>query len=821
MSASDPEMKRSTICLNMIVRNEAHVIKRALMSIKPHVQYYVIVDTGSTDGTQDIIRAYMEKAGIPGEIHQREWKDFATNRNEAIELARGKADYLMILDADDVIVGACPSRLVHSHYAIRVEDGSLEYERCHIFRSDLPFHYVGVLHEYLEAPPPSSDIVMVRLSSLTYRRYHEGARSKGKQLTYKNDAEVLGRAMEIEKDPTLRARYAYYRAQSYGDAGMFEEALAAYQGRTMMEGGFLEETFISFYRLAGLLVHLNRSAEEIERAYMRAYEFRPSRIEPIHDLCLYLRNHNMYRRAFTYAKSVADVTTTSDILFIDRAIYDWKMQDELALAAFYSGEKNYARQVTEKLLKNNRLPAEQIPRMKMNLRHCAEIGELSYDPSNIPENHSPTKMGSVIDRMRENIGVGGTEFGAMMTLFALATSIRAETIVEVGRFRGASTFALGSALKLLSIGWKEAPEAHQRREIDYTRLEDPTVRRHLFSIEKYPLPEVKDHMRDDGLEPFITYLDKPSDQVTPGDLEDRPVDLAFIDGDHSYAGCMNDVMRFMPLVREGGYLIVHDYYGWFDQAGNNNSPIKQVCDVLEKDFEHLLIDTGYMSLMIFRKTGSRRRVEPVVDSSPMTLSEYDLFVNKTLADIEASPIGQYTIEHVLTLPQLKREGLWLEFGCYTGTSIKKLAAARGAAEVFGFDSFEGLPEDWRPKENLGKGAFALSNVPPAPPGAEFVVGWFEDTLPKFRFNSPVTLVHIDCDIYSAALCALKGVLPFIIPGTIIVFDELTGYAEFKDHEMKALFEISGDGLEYRWISHQGPLWKNSAALIVTRVNVSG
>ncbi len=90
---------KTTLCLNMIVKNEAHVIERALASVKPFIDYWVIVDTGSTDGTQEVIKAYFQD--IPGELYERPWKNFGYNRTEALELARNKGDYLVIVDADD------------------------------------------------------------------------------------------------------------------------------------------------------------------------------------------------------------------------------------------------------------------------------------------------------------------------------------------------------------------------------------------------------------------------------------------------------------------------------------------------------------------------------------------------------------------------------------------------------------------------------------------------------------------------------------------------------------------------------------------------
>src|SRR5271154_3365703 len=92
-------MGRKTICLNMIVKNESHVIRRCLSSLKHLIDYWVIVDTGSTDGTQKTIEEYLYE--IPGELHERPWVNFGHNRNEALDLARGKCDYILLMDADE------------------------------------------------------------------------------------------------------------------------------------------------------------------------------------------------------------------------------------------------------------------------------------------------------------------------------------------------------------------------------------------------------------------------------------------------------------------------------------------------------------------------------------------------------------------------------------------------------------------------------------------------------------------------------------------------------------------------------------------------
>ena len=165
---------------------------------------------------------------------------------------------------------------------------------------------------------------------------------------------------------------------------------------------------------------------------------------------------------------------------------------------------------------------------------------------------------------------------------------------------------------------------------------------------------------------------------------------------------------------------------------------------------------------------------------------YELFVDQAVRQILACPAVDFPLTTVRGLPDLARSGLWLEFGVFKGRSLRMLAAARGNAQVFGFDSFRGLPEDW--KQGLPRGSFSVAGVAPEIQGATCVVGLFEDTLPTFEFSAPVTLAHIDCDIGSAAQTALKAIVPHLADVSYVVFDELWNYDGFEKHEMQALYD---------------------------------
>jgi hypothetical protein len=132
-------------------------------------------------------------------------------------------------------------------------------------------------------------------------------------------------------------------------------------------------------------------------------------------------------------------------------------------------------------------------------------------------------------------------------------------------------------------------------------------------------------------------------------------------------------------------------------------------------------------------------------------------------------------------------GLHMEFGVYQGRSlalIRKYLPEQ--IRLYAFDSFAGLPEQWR---DARIGAFRTC-LRPCLPNTELVEGWFEDTVPKFaaQYPHPVSFMHIDCDLYSSTKTILDSFAKHIVSGTIILFDELFGYDGFQDHEYRALKE---------------------------------
>ncbi|MDP2815054.1 MAG: class I SAM-dependent methyltransferase [Rectinemataceae bacterium] len=136
------------------------------------------------------------------------------------------------------------------------------------------------------------------------------------------------------------------------------------------------------------------------------------------------------------------------------------------------------------------------------------------------------------------------------------------------------------------------------------------------------------------------------------------------------------------------------------------------------------------------------------------------------------------------------DGLVCEFGVYHGTTINRIAARYPNKEIHGFDSFEGLPEDWMVEGS--KGTYSTGKViPQTAPNVKMHIGLFHDTLPLFleKHEGPAAFLHIDSDIYSSAKTVLTLMRRRIVSGTVIVFDEFFNYAGFQEHEFRAFFEF--------------------------------
>src|SRR5260221_7629846 len=226
------------LCLNMIVRNETANLERCLGAVADHIACWVIGDTGSTDGTQDLIRSFFAARKLPGELHSFPFENFGQARNAALDCAAATSlayDYLLFADADMELVVDDPafrSRLDAPGYRLIQRAGSgLTYWNTRLVRRNAGARYHGVTHEYVDVPGGVEE-----LRGAWYRDHASGANRVDKS---DRDIRLLSTALEQEPE---NLRYWFYLAQSYRDAGRAAEAAEAYAKRAEM-GGWDEEAW--------------------------------------------------------------------------------------------------------------------------------------------------------------------------------------------------------------------------------------------------------------------------------------------------------------------------------------------------------------------------------------------------------------------------------------------------------------------------------------------------------------------------------------------------------------------------------------------------
>ncbi len=177
------------------------------------------------------------------------------------------------------------------------------------------------------------------------------------------------------------------------------------------------------------------------------------------------------------------------------------------------------------------------------------------------------------------------------------------------------------------------------------------------------------------------------------------------------------------------------------------------------------------------------------------------YIEQNMLSIHSTTTRNQVLKQALE--HAKLDGLYLEFGVFSGKTINLIANARPSETVYGFDSFEGLPEFWR--DGYKPGHFHTNDtLPKVSKNVELIKGWFSDTLPDF-INSKkrnIAFLHIDCDLYSSTVDIFKALHPYIKEDTIIVFDEYFNYVGWRDGEFKAFKEYTETyNIQYEYLTY--------------------
>ena len=316
------------ICLNMIVKNESKIIKRALDSVKNQLTCYAICDTGSTDNTIDIIKDTLKD--LPGTISVIKFTDFSQARNEALDIGMDVAkkcncDYLLLIDADMELKGTIPSELNKECYLIIQVNDILQYENARLLKVGSLAKYRCPTHEYL------SYNEMDRLSLKdVYLIDHNDGNHENKLLRDKKLLED-----ELIKNNTPRCMF--YLARTYHDIGEHENALKLFEAKIKL-GGWPEEIFMSYMIAASSYKFLNDIGSYI-RMLEKAIKTNSNRAEPYCELAEFYMAESNHTLAWLYANQALSCKIDRKFLFCDTSAYTHRPLFVLSVIGYYMGDE--------------------------------------------------------------------------------------------------------------------------------------------------------------------------------------------------------------------------------------------------------------------------------------------------------------------------------------------------------------------------------------------------------------------------------------------------------------------------------------------------
>lgn len=347
------------VCLVAIVKDEKDDIVGMLETMKPYIDAWVISDTGSTDGTQEIIENYMR--GVPGKLIQDTWQDFGTNRTRNLRAAeewlkseaspRNTDDdwFFFWIDADDRFEAGSNFRWpTHKGtngqadaFAMKVQTSGMAHVRVQLFAAFKDWEFHGPIHEY---PFPATG-GQPRIAPFNGPVYHcPDPKVPRSRERFENDAKILEKYLESHpNDP----RTQFYLGQSYFDMGEYKKSSRWYRARAE-NAGWPEEAWYAQYRVLVCAILTKQPDDTIIHEGLKAFNMRPNRAEPL--FCLG-RHFRKQPRAYVFACTAAAIPKTTDSLFVETQIYQWAAVDEAATAASYCGLWEVAMAYSEQVLK--------------------------------------------------------------------------------------------------------------------------------------------------------------------------------------------------------------------------------------------------------------------------------------------------------------------------------------------------------------------------------------------------------------------------------------------------------------------------------------
>jgi glycosyltransferase involved in cell wall biosynthesis len=367
-----------TMCFATMCKNEEHCIQNTLESVYKHIDYWVVCDTGSTDRTCDIVKNFFEEKGIPGELHIDKWVGFDHNKTLMMKRAKDKADYVLHLDADDLLINNLDftkDDVGHDAYYMNVTRGDMKWKALIIFNNKLTWRFCGVAHTTIKCE--EKEIFVTK--DITNRNHYVSGEGIGSRAFDPNkflyDAEKLKKQFfdTLLTDPdNLNSRSIFYTAQSYQDSGMYEEAIKWYRLYTKLNDSWVEEKFESHMRISICMMKLNYDLNKIETEMLMAINLCTDRAEPNFHIGKYCNQIGEFEKGYSYLKTAKtkNINNVKEkyVLFIQENMYGDYNNDELSVSCFWTKRFEEGYQYLLQILNDFRFESQK-ERLLTNQKH--------------------------------------------------------------------------------------------------------------------------------------------------------------------------------------------------------------------------------------------------------------------------------------------------------------------------------------------------------------------------------------------------------------------------------------------------------------------
>lgn len=393
-------MNKPGVCLSIIVKNEEKVIERMLETVYPILDHYIVVDTGSTDKTKEIVTEFFKNKGIPGKVVDHKWVNFETARNFALQQSKESGmSHSFWIDADEQLIIApdfqqelLKKALSNAGSAtIEVKYGNTTYTRNQFWNNSEEFYWYGPVHEVLMCDKPALKPIFVKGLHTLVLPDGNSWTSMSQQEKYERDAKLLEEY--VANDPKKDARWVFYLAQSYRDAVATPNLLKSiewYTKRRDMDSGYREERYFSQLMVATLKARVNEHIQkgiapkelkffpsiEILDDYLHAGDFDDLRAEHFIPIIKHYQTMKRWQSAyvlseFAFRKFHKNSPYPKRGLFIDAETYSWKIADCHTISAWYAGKRDESKKAMQQCMnavnKGLVVNPNDVNRLKANL----------------------------------------------------------------------------------------------------------------------------------------------------------------------------------------------------------------------------------------------------------------------------------------------------------------------------------------------------------------------------------------------------------------------------------------------------------------------